>query len=134
MLFSTASSLVGGYILRPVINSLVEPGKEIEERLGYLAFILCVIGVIYLCGVVAAYLQARLMLSISLGATEKLRNDLFNKVQGLPVRVFDGDANGEIMSRFTNDVDNIDMMLNNTVVSLISGLATLSSSAVRTAE
>lgn len=121
MLFSTASSLVGGYILRPVINSLVEAGKTAGERLAYLAGILCVIGGVYLVGVAAGYVQARLMLSISLGATEKLRNDLFNKVQDLPVRVFDGDANGEIMSRFSNDVDNIDMMLNNTVVSLISG-------------
>ena len=125
MLFSTASSLVGGYILRPVINSLVEEGKTAEERLAYLAGILVVIGAVYLCGVVAAYCQARIMLSVSLGATENLRNDLFNKVQNLPVRVFDGDANGEIMSRFTNDVDNIDMMLNNTVVSLISGAITL---------
>ena len=121
MLFSTASSLVGGYILRPVINSLVEEGKTTEERLSYLALTLCVIGGVYLCGVVASYVQSRLMLSISLGATENLRNDLFDKVQNLPVRVFDGDANGEIMSRFTNDVDNIDMMLNNTVVSLVSG-------------
>ena len=125
MLFSTASSLVGGYILRPVINSLVEPYKTPTERLAYLAGILVVIAVVYLCGVVAAYLQGRIMLSVSLGATETLRNDLFNKVQNLPVRVFDGDANGEIMSRFTNDVDNIDMMLNNTVVSLISGSITL---------
>lgn len=121
MLFSTASSLVGGYILRPVINSLVEEGKTVEARLSYLAVILCVIGAVYLCGVVASYVQSRLMLSISLGATENLRNDLFDKVQNLPVKVFDGDANGEIMSRFTNDVDNIDMMLNNTVVSLVSG-------------
>ena len=120
MLFSTASSLVGGYILRPVINSLVGEGSA-ADKLANLAMILVVIGCVYFCGVVAAYLQARIMLSVSLGATEKLRNDLFNKVQNLPVRVFDGDANGEIMSRFTNDVDNIDMMLNNTVVSLISG-------------
>ena len=120
MLFSTASSLVGGYILRPVINALVGEGSA-SDKLAYLAVILTVIGCVYLCGVVAAYAQARIMLSVSLGATEKLRNDLFNRVQNLPVRVFDGDANGEIMSRFTNDVDNIDMMLNNTVVSLISG-------------
>ena len=125
MLFSTASSLVGGYILRPVINSLVEPNKTPAERLAYLAGILVVIAAIYLCGIAAAYLQGRIMLSVSLGATERLRNDLFNKVQNLPVRVFDNDANGEIMSRFTNDVDNIDMMLNNTVVSLISGSITL---------
>ena len=130
MLMSTASSLVGGYILRPVINNLVEEGKSVGERLSYLATILAVIGCIYLCGIVASYLQARIMLSVSLGATEKLRNDLFDKVQNLPVRVFDGDANGEIMSRFTNDVDNIDMMLNNTVVSLISGSITLAGTAV----
>ena len=121
MLFSTASSLVGGYILRPVINSLVEEGKTVAERLAYLAGILTVIGCVYLCGVIASYCQSRIMLSVSLGATENLRNDLFDKVQNLPVKVFDGDANGEIMSRFTNDVDNIDVMLNNTVVSLISG-------------
>ena len=125
MLFSTASSLVGGYILRPVINSLVEEGKTPAERLTYLASILSVIAVVYLCGVVASYMQSRIMLSVSLGATENLRNDLFNKVQDLPVSVFDGDANGEIMSRFTNDVDNIDVMLNNTVVSLVSGSITL---------
>ena len=92
MLFSTASSLVGGYILRPVINSLVAEGKTVESRLTYLALILFVIGVVYLCGVVASYLQSRLMLSISLGATENLRNDLFDKVQNLPVKVFDGDG------------------------------------------
>lgn len=121
MLFSTASSLVGSYILRPIINSLVAEGKTVGERLSYLAVILCVIGCIYLVGVVASYLQSRIMLSVSLGATETLRNDLFDKVQNLPIRVFDGDANGEIMSRFTNDVDNVDTMLNNTVVSLVSG-------------
>ena len=121
MLFSTASSLVGGYILRPVINNLVAADKTLEARVSYLATILTVIGFVYLVGIVASYLQGRIMLSVSLGATENLRNDLFNKVQNLPVRVFDADKNGEIMSRFTNDVDNIDMMLNNTVVSLISG-------------
>ncbi len=125
MLMSTASSLVGGYVLRPVINSLVEAEKSVAERLSYLAGILVVIACIYLVGVASSYIQSRIMLSISLGATEKLRNDLFNKVQGLPVSVFDGDANGEIMSRFTNDVDNIDMMLNNTLVSLVSGTITV---------
>ena len=63
MLFSTASSLVGGYILRPVINSLVEEGKTVAERLAYLAGILTVIGCVYLCGVIASYCQSRIMLS-----------------------------------------------------------------------
>ena len=136
MLMSTVSSLVGGYILRPIINALAS-GEEVTWFAGmpfaitfgspveYLATVLFVIACVYAVGIVANYLQARIMLSVSLSATEKLRNDLFEKVQTLPVRDFDNDSNGEIMSRFTNDVDNIDMMLNNTVVSLISGTITL---------
>ena len=136
MLMSTASSLVGGYILRPIINALAS-GKPVtwfagtslsitfDDPIEYLSTVLFVIGCVYAVGIVASYLQARIMLSVSLSATEKLRNDLFESVQRLPVREFDNDSNGEIMSRFTNDVDNIDMMLNNTVVSLISGAITL---------
>ena len=132
MLMSTASSLVGGYILRPIINALAS-GKPVtwfeglpfsitfDSPIEYLSTVLFVIGCVYAVGIVASYLQARIMLSVSLSATETLRNDLFEKVQTLPIRDFDNDSNGEIMSRFTNDVDNIDMMLNNTVVGLISG-------------
>lgn len=131
MLLSTLASLTGGYILRPVINALVGEselaffGFTFKEPLEYLAVILSVIAVVYLFGIVASYTQARLMLSVSMNAIENLRNDLFKKVQKLPVREFDSDSNGTIMSSFTNDIDNIDMMLHNTVVSLISGSITL---------
>ena len=131
MLLSTLASLTGGYILRPVINALVGEselaffGVTFTEPLEYLAVILSVIAGVYFFGIVASYTQARLMLSVSMNAIENLRNDLFKKVQKLPVREFDSDSNGTIMSSFTNDIDNIDMMLHNTVVSLISGSITL---------
>lgn len=131
MFFTTLSSLVGSYILRPVINALVGDaelnflGFTFDEPIEYLAVILIVIACVYLCGVISSYVQSRIMLSVSMNAIENLRNDLFKKVQKLPVRFFDSDSNGEIMSRFTNDIDNIDMMLNNTVVSLISGTISL---------
>lgn len=127
MLLSTLASLTGGYILRPVINALVGEselaflGMTFTEPLEYLAIILSVIAIVYLLGIIASYTQARLMLSVSMNAIESLRNDLFKKVQKLPVREFDSDSNGTIMSSFTNDIDNIDMMLHNTVVNLISG-------------
>ena len=131
MMFNTLSSLVGAYILRPVINALVGEtelvflGIAFNEPLEYLSVILAVIGCVYICGITANYLQSRLMLSVSMNAIENLRNDLFKKVQKLPIRAFDSDSNGTIMSSFTNDIDNIDMMLHNTVVSLISGTITL---------
>ena len=65
------------------------------------------------------------MMSVSLSVIENLRNDLFEKMQTLPVRYYDGHPTGELMSRYTNDIDNIDMMINNSLVGLISGLITL---------
>lgn len=131
MLMSTVSSLTGAYILRPIINGLVSQddltlfGLTFTKPIEYLATILIVVGVVYLVGILCSYLQARIMLSITLNSIETLRNDLFHKIETLPIRFFDGDTNGEIMSRFTNDIDNIDMMLNNTVINLISGSITL---------
>ncbi len=131
MILSTVSSLVGAYILRPILNALVGVGDPVvfgihfDSPMKYLAVVLMVVGGVYLIGVSASYLQARLMLSVSLSSIEKLRGDLFDKVQGLPLSVFDADSHGEVMSRFTNDIDNIDMMLNHTVINMISGLITL---------
>lgn len=125
MLLSTLTSLAGSYVLRPVINSLVEADKTIAERTQTLIIMLGVMVGIYLVGVVFTYLQQRIMLTVSQSAIEKIRNDLFDKIQSLPIRFFDTNATGEVMSRFTNDVDNIGMMLDATIVSLVSGMVTL---------
>ncbi len=91
----------------------------------YIVAALIILISVYLVGVVATYLQQRLMISISQGSIERIRNDLFKKLQKLPVRYFDNNPTGEIMSRFTNDVDNIGVMLDNSLVSVISGTVTL---------
>ncbi len=125
MLFSTLASLVGSYILRPVINGLVDSSKTVEQRINALVTTLAIMIGVYLVGVVFTYLQQRIMMSVSQSAIERIRNDLFDKVQTLPVRFFDSSPTGEVMSRFTNDVDNIGMMLDSAIVSLVSGTITL---------
>lgn len=80
---------------------------------------------VYIVEVMTNYLQSRLMMTVSQGSLEAIRNDLFEKLQRLPVRYFDNNPTGEIMSRFTNDVDNIGTMLDNSLVSVISGAVTL---------
>lgn len=125
MLGSTLTSLAGSYIMRPVINNLVDPSTTAQEKLSNLASILMLMASIYLVGIVTNYLQGRLMLTVSQSASEKLRNDLFNKLQSLPIRYFDSETTGNIMSRFTNDIDNIDNMLNQTLTQLVSGTITL---------
>jgi len=125
MLFSTGTSLVGSYIARPIINNITDISTTAAERIENLGRILLVMLGIYLLGVISSYLQSRIMLHISQNAVQKIRNDLFEKLQKLPVKYFDTNSTGEIMSRFTNDIDNIEMMINSTVTSLISGSITL---------
>ncbi len=125
MLLTSASSLAGSMLLRPIINNIASANTGATERLGYLAGMLAVLGSVYLVGVFTNYFQSKIMLKVSQGASEKIRNDLFCKLQTLPVRFFDTNTTGETMSRFTNDVDNIDMMLNNSLVSAVSGIITI---------
>ena len=125
MLTSTLTSLAGSYIMRPVINNLVAEGVSAEERIADLAKILVLMALIYLVGIATTYLQGRLMLTVSTSASAKLRSDLFNKLEGLQIRFFDSESTGNIMSRFTNDIDNIDNMMNQTITQLVSGAVTL---------
>ena len=163
MIVNTLTSLIGGYMTRPIINHLFDyvgesnVGEESQgilytfadnaiegfrsfasplieklvqnttasDIMSYIAAALILLVSIYLVGVVTNYLQARIMLKISQSSIEKIRNDLFRKLQKLPVRYFDTHPTGEVMSRFTNDVDNIDVMLNNSLTSIVSGVISL---------
>ena len=148
MLCSTVCSLVGGYFMAPIIDRLtlaVAPNAEIKmsamERaadrmitsvvgadagaMTYIVAAAAILGIIYLMAVVLIYLQERLMVETTQKIVENIRNGLFEKLQYLPVRYFDSKPTGEIMSRFTNDVDNIDMMLGDTLTSVISGVVSL---------
>lgn len=113
----TAANLTGSYLLRPIINNLVyEDGGRTT-----LFHSLILMGCIYAAGIVAQYLQSRIMIAVSQNALQKLRDDLFRKLGKLPVRFYDTNNHGDIMSRFTNDVDAVGEMLNNTINQLISG-------------
>lgn len=148
MLCSTICSLVGGYFMAPIIDRLtlaVAPNAEIRmsamERaadrminsvvgadagaMAYIVTAALMLGAIYLTAVVLIYLQERLMVETTQKIVENIRNGLFEKLEYLPVRYFDSKPTGEIMSRFTNDVDNIDMMLGDTLTSVISGVVSL---------
>ncbi len=125
MLGTTASSLFGSAMLRPIINHIAESGIPAAERMSYLMKMLLILGGIYLVGVFTNFFQTKIMVHISQNASEHIRNDLFTKLETLPVRFFDTNTTGETMSRFTNDVDNIDIMLGNSLVSVVSGLVSL---------
>ncbi len=119
-----ADGIIDRFSHQPVIERLMST-SPFAAVMTYLLAALVILALVYLVGIVTSYLQARLMLTISQGSVERIRNDLFEKMQTLPVRFFDTNATGEVMSRFTNDVDNIDVMLNNSLTQMVSGLITL---------
>lgn len=119
-----ADGIIERYTDLPFIKALLSESR-FAEILTYVLTAIVILFIIYLIGIASTYIQARLMLNITQNTLETLRNDLFQKVQSLPVKYFDKNPTGEIMSRFTNDIDNIDVMLNNSLTSLISGAVTL---------
>ena len=148
MLVSTIASLVGSYLLAPIIDkltSVVSPSSVMEvsdiERVAdrvissvagpdagivtYIVTAVILLGSIYLVNILMTYLQSRINVRLTQNVIENIRNDLFTKLERLPLRYFDSKPTGEIMSRFTNDVDNIDQMISNSLTSIISGVVSL---------
>ena len=118
-----ADKVIEAFADTPFISSImVNTAAEVTV---YVFAALLVLGAVYLISSFGSYLQSRLMLTVSQNSIQVIREDLFKALQKLPVRYFDGHPTGEIMSRFTNDVDNIDVMLNNSLTSIVSGVISL---------
>ena len=125
MLLSTGGSLAGGYLLRPIVNHIADAATPAAERVAYLAGMLGVLVGVYLIGIGGTYLQSRLMIGVSRTAIQNIRDDLFTKLERLPLKFHDNQTTGELMSRFTNDVDNIGLMLDQSLMSMFSGIINL---------
>ena len=110
--------------MSPTLETLLK-NERASEIISYLLVAIVIMFGIYLVGILTTYIQGRIMVVVSQSVIQKMRNQLFAKLQTLPIRFFDRTTTGEIMSRFSNDVDNIGVMLDNSTVSLISGVITL---------
>ena len=127
-LLYTVTSLAASYLLRPIINRFIYYDADfsgLAARIRGLAGWLCLLAVIYAVSVFTQWLQQRLMLQASQRTLVRMRSELFERLQSLPVRYFDTHAAGDIMSRFTNDIDTVGEMLNTTLIQIISGAITI---------
>jgi len=117
LIISTGSALAGSYFLKPMVNNYIMPGN-----FKGLAVALVVLAAIYLVGVIASYFQGRVMVTIGQKTANLMRKDLFEKLQELPLKFFDTHTHGELMSRFTNDMDNVEIAIEQSAISLISSI------------
>ena len=84
----------------------------------------------YLIGVITAYAYNRIMVTVSQGTMERLREELFRKMESLPIRYFDTHAHGDIMSVYTNDVDTLRQLMSQSVPQVVNSAVTLAATAI----
>lgn len=120
VVISAGANVYGTYLLKPTINEYIIPGN-IPGLVNMLLFM----AGIYLVGVASSYGYSQLMVKAAQKIVAEIRDDLFRKVQSLPLRFFDAHTHGELMSRFTNDIDTISTALNNSFTVLVHSLIVL---------
>ena len=125
VIVSTVSNLAGSYMLRPIINRYIVPVDGSRGDAAGLFGAILVMAAVYLISVGVNYAQSRIMLTVAQNALLRIREDLFSKMQKLPLKFYDTNNNGDLMSRFTNDVDTIGNMLSSTLVQLFSGMLSI---------
>ena len=117
---SAMANILGTYLLKPVINNYIIPG-DIPGLVRMLIFM----GLMYLAGASSCLAYGQMMMHISQKVVSEIRSDLFQKTQKLPLSYFDTHTHGELMSRFTNDVDTITEALNGSFTMLIESFITI---------
>lgn len=120
VVLGSAAGIVGTYFIRPLINDFIAT-KDVAG----LAKMLGVIGLIYIVGAIANYFSGKIMITIGQQTIETMRKDLFDHIQTLPIRFFDTNKHGDLMSRFTNDFENIQQAFNNSMLMIVSSLLQL---------
>ena len=119
LVVNTACSVGGVALLQPLINDCIVPG-DFDK----LAKMLALMASIFICGAVLSYTYSRIMVHVAQKATHAIRRDLFASMQKLPLSYFDTHTHGELMSRYTNDIDTLNEILQNGLVSLCSNTLT----------
>ena len=120
VVLGSAAGIVGTYFIRPLINDFIAT-KDVAG----LAKMLGVIGLIYIVGAIANYFSGKIMITIGQQTIETMRKDLFDHIQTLPIRFFDTNKHGDLMSRFTNDFENIQQAFNNSMLMIVSSVLQL---------
>ncbi|MDE5670638.1 MAG: ABC transporter ATP-binding protein/permease [Eubacterium sp.] len=118
---STVCSVLASARLQPIIDKAIYPHFDKAELIKQLV----ILAVFYITASVLSFAQSKIMVNIAYKTSNTIRKDLFNHLQSLPLRYFDSKTHGEIMSRFTNDVDNMQMMLEQSIVQLVSSIFTI---------
>ncbi len=126
IIISALVGVLGVQFIKYLIDDFITPllGEQNPDFTALLNVIMAM-GVIYLVGVIATYTYNRLMVNISQGVLNKIRGEMFDHMQKLPIRYFDSRSHGEIMSTYTNDVDTLRQMLSQSIPQVFSACVSM---------
>ena len=126
ILLSAVASVVSTLFLKTLIDDYITPLllEAVPDFSGLARLILIMAG-IYLIGVIATLFYKRVMVVIAQGVLKEIRDEMFEKMQKLPIRYFDTHSHGDIMSHYTNDTDTLRQMLTQSIPQLFSSVVTI---------
>ena len=126
ILLSAVAGVAGSMFLQTLIDDYIAPLLlEAAPVFSGLARALLQMALIYLVGIASTFLYNWMMVSISQGILKKVRDEMFSRMQKLPIRYFDTHTHGDLMSHFTNDTDTLQQMLSQSVPQMFSSLVTI---------
>lgn len=127
ILLSSAVSLVSTVSIRRLIDQVIVPGMSsgLSAVWGNLIGIIATMGIFYVAAILANLLRGMIMAEITQGTLMNLRNAMFRKMETLPIKYFDTNPHGEIMSTYTNDTDSIRELIGRCIPSLIESALTV---------
>lgn len=126
ILISAGAGVAGSMFLEVLIDDYITPLIGIENPVfAPLLQAILFMGCIYIAGLVATYLYSRLMAVIGQGVQKHIRDDMFSNMQRLPIKYFDTNSYGDIMSRYTNDIDTLRQMISQSIPQMFSSVISL---------
>ena len=114
LILSTVCNIAASYCLKPILNDVaaaIKAGTFMDEGIKTLVKNLIKLSILYVGASLFSFAQSKIMVTLAYKTTNLIRKDLFDHMQTLPLRFFDSKTHGEIMSRFTNDADNVQLAL-----------------------
>ena len=126
ILISSIASISVSLSLRFLLDDYIIPliGQK-DPNYSELYMALTVLGTIFMCGVIATFVYSRLMVVIGQGVLKRVRDEMFAHMQTLPIRYFDQNTNGSIMSLYTNDTDTLRQMINQSIPQVLMSAFTI---------